>query len=248
MTKTNRPSFAGILAAAALAAAGTATSAEVVLIDFGNDTSFRGASVPGGVDGNGNSWNSVWSGAFYSNLLNSDGNATDIDFGFSSATGTDYFNGPSGPNQDPSQSVYNAAALGMLGVDEAVYDYYVNSTFEIQGLDAGVTYDLTFFGSHAFSNDATTRYTAYTDASLTSAIASVDLDVQDQAMPWLHNQDTTATLSGLTADANGIIYIGFAGANGGDGYLNALQINVVPAPGVAALLATGGLCVTRRRR
>ena len=67
-------------------------------------------------------------------------------------------------------------------------------------------------------------------------------------MPWLHNQDTTALLSGLTADADGIIYIGFYGANGGDGYLNALQIDVVPAPGAAALLAMGGLAATRRRR
>jgi hypothetical protein len=237
----------GIMAAV-FAVAGTTANAEVVLIDFGNDISFRGASVPGGVDGNGNAWNSVWSGAFYSDLVNTAGVATNIDFGFSSATGTDYFNGPSGPNQDPSQSVYNAAALGLLGVDEAVYDYYVTSTFQIQGLEAGLTYDLTFFGSHAFSNDATTRYTAYEDGSFSTAIDSVDLDVQDQAMPWMHNQDTTASLSGLTADENGIIYIGFAGANGGDGYLNAMQITVVPAPGAAVLLAGGGLIATRRRR
>jgi hypothetical protein len=247
MTKTCTRIVTGLTAAAAFAVAGTA-SAEIVLIDFGNDISFRGASVPGGVDGSGNSWNSVWSGAFYTNLLDTDGNATNINFGFSSATGTDYFNGPSGPNQDPSQTVYNAAALGLLGVDEAVYDYYVTSTFEIQGLEAGKTYDLTFFGSHAFSNDATTRYTAYSDASLTTAIDSADLDVQDQAMPWMHNQDTTASLTGLTADANGIIYIGFAGANGGDGYLNAMSITVVPAPGAAAVLTLGGFIASRRRR
>ncbi len=236
------------ITAALLAASAGIASAEVVLVDFGNDTSYRGASVPGGVDSNGNHWNSVWSGAFYTDLLNSDGVGSGINFGFSSATGTDYFNGPSGADQDPAATVYNAAALGMLGVDEAVYDYYVTSTFQIQGLEAGKTYDLTFFGSHKFSDDATTRYTAYTDGSFSSAIASVDLDVMDAAMPWLHNEDTTASLTGLTADADGIIYIGFAGANGGSGYLNAMMINVVPAPGAAVLLGLGGVATARRRR
>ncbi len=237
-----------ITTAALLAVAAGMASAEVVLIDFGNDISFRGASVPGGVDSNGNSWNSVWSGAFYTDLLNTDGVGSGINFGFSSATGTDYFNGPSGADQDPGATVYNAAALGLLGVDEAVYDYYVSSTFQIQGLEAGKTYDLTFFGSHKFSDDATSRYTAYTDGSFSTALDSVDLDVMDAAMPWLHNEDTTASLTGLTADADGIIYIGFAGANGGSGYLNAMSITVVPAPGAFTLLAAGGFLSARRRR
>jgi hypothetical protein len=247
MTRLTQHLALSLTAGAALAMGQTA-NAEVVLVDFGNDISFRGASVPGGVDPSGNSWNSVWSGAFYTNLLNTDGFGSGINFGFSSATGTDYFNGPSGADADPSLTVYDAAALGLLGVDEAVYDYYVTSTFQIQNLDAGKTYDLTFYGAHKFSNDDTTRYTAYTDATFSTAIDSVDLDVQMPGSPWLHNEDTVVTLSGLTADADGIIYIGFAGANGGDGYLNAMQINVVPAPSALALLAVGGAAATRRRR
>ena len=56
-------------ALALLIAASTnlATQGETILVDFGNDLSYRGASTPS-PDGNGNYWNSVWSGAYYPGL------------------------------------------------------------------------------------------------------------------------------------------------------------------------------------
>jgi len=243
MNRTVTTSLAA--AAATLAFAAAHARAAPVLIDFGNDDSFRGVSTPS-PDADGNFWTSVWSGAFYTDLVDADGNATTTDFGFSSAAGTDYFNGPSGATQDPTATVYDDAALGLLGADEALYDYYVSSTFQIQGLDPSFTYDLALFGSHKFNNDDVTRYTAYDDSSFTNPVASVDLTV---GVGSAHNTDTVAMLTGLVPDANGILYIGFAGANGGSGYLNAMSVTtVIPEPAAAAVGVAGlGLLLVRRR-
>lgn len=118
-------SFAARALAGLLVVTGTA-QADVILVDFGNNLSYRGTNTVS-PDANGNFWNSVHSGAFYADLVDQNNNATSMDLGFDAATGTDYFNGPSGATEDPAATVYNAGALGNLGVNEAVYDYYVNS-------------------------------------------------------------------------------------------------------------------------
>lgn len=236
--------------AAAFLAAGTVANAQNVLVDFGSSESYRGASVVG-ADDNGNYWNSVWSGAYYADMVDTSGVATTIDLGFDAAGGTDSYNGPAGPTdvtQDPSLSDYDAAALGNLGTDEAVFDFYTSSFFQIQGLDSSKTYDLTFYGSHKFSDDSVTRYAVYSDASYTTMVTSADLAIQDDASPWLHNRDTTATISGIAPQEFDILYIRFFGANGGTGYLNSMQISVVPSPSSLALLGLGGFAATRRRR
>ena len=69
--------------------------AQTVLVDFGNNTSFRGASVVN-PDSKGNHWNSIAPGAFITNLIDTKNNATTIDLGFDTPVGTDSFNGPAG--------------------------------------------------------------------------------------------------------------------------------------------------------
>ena len=228
---------------AALMTLAPAANAASILIDFGNDDSFRGVSTAS-PDVNGNHWTSVWSGAFYTNLVDTTGSPTDVNFGFSTAPGTDYFNGPSGATADPAASVYDASALGDLGIDEAVYDYYVSSNFQIQNLDLNQTYDLTFFGSHKFNNDNVTRYTVYTDATLTTPVASVDLEV---GVGPAHNEDTTVSLLGLSPSPDGILYVGFAGASGGNGYLNAMSVTSVPEPSASVLACSLAFFLVRRR-
>jgi len=132
--------------------------AGTILIDFGNNSSFRGTNVVN-PDANGNYWNSVYAGAYANNMLNSTGTASTIGLGFDSAGGTDYYNGPSGAVQDPNSVSIDAVALGMLGINAAVYDYYTSSRFTIQGLDPARTYTLTFFGSKKYATDADTIYT-----------------------------------------------------------------------------------------
>jgi hypothetical protein len=236
------------LAAVVLVLGAGAAHATTILVDFGNDTSFRGASVTN-PDGNGNFWNSIDSSVFNADMIDKGGAATTIDIGFDSVTGTDYFNGPSGATQDPTATVYNAGALGDLGVDEAVYDYYVSSTFQIQGLDPTKTYNLEFYGSHKFNpagND-TTVYTAYTDSSYSSPVVSASLLV---GVNSAHNEENTVALTGLAPQGpDNYLFIGFEGISGGNGYLNAMRIVEVPEPGSLMLLATGcGLLARRRRR
>jgi hypothetical protein len=207
-----------------LAALTLTASAQTLLIDFGNNTSFRGTNVVN-PDGNGNFWNSVDSSVYWPNLIDIDGNATVVGFGFTTATnGTDFFNGPAGTNQDPALVEIDAAALGPLGVNEAVYDFYASATFTIQGLDPLKTYNITFFSSRKFTADTTTVYTVYTSNDYLTAVASTNLMVHEPDAPWLHNSNRVATLYNVSPQFADSLWIGYRGDRGNNGYLNALLI------------------------
>ncbi len=197
-----------------------------VLIGFGNNQSYRGINTPS-PDRQGNFWNSVWAGAFNSPLTNAAGGVTTMGLGFHTAAGTDYYNGPSGATQNPSACVIDPDALGYLGVNEAVYHYYVNATFQIQGLDPTKAYALTFFGSHKYSASDYTTYSVCSDASYSRVVTSISLDVQIPGNPGAHNSNKVATISGISPQNNGIMYIKFQGTNSDStvgGYLNCMQI------------------------
>jgi hypothetical protein len=121
---------------------------------------------------------------------------------------------------------------------EAAFDYVAGPSlptnnqvrFEIQQLDPTKRYDLTFFGSHKYTIDATTVYSVYSDNTYTTLVGSVSLDVRDQTDASLHNRDTVAVLSGLAPQVSDILYVEFVGSNGSDGYLNALKLVATDAP------------------
>ena len=251
--------FTIAFALALITGVGLAASAEAatVLIDFGNNNSFRGASVPN-PDQNGNRWNSMQPGLFYTNLIDTTGAATTIDFGFSTPVGTDSFNGPAGvtSNSPLTQAEIDAAdideaALGNLGVKAAAVDFAAetNCRFEIQQLDPTKTYNLKFFGSHKFSTSDSTTYSIYTDNTFTSLVASGVLNVQQPGSPNLHNRDTVLTLSNIAPQTANILYVQFTGTTGGNGYLNSMAISEVPEPGSGlAVCALAGLMAARRRQ
>jgi hypothetical protein len=217
-------------------------NAQTVLIDFGNDASFRGLSVDN-PDANGNYWNSLRTGVFYQNLIDIDNNVTTIDFGFSTPVATDSFNGPAGPTGESTLETdvqftdIDAAALGNLGgALEAAFDYVAGPDmpgnnqvrFEIQQLDPAKKYNLTFFGSHKFSTDSTTVYSVYSDNTYSTQVGTASLDVQEPVEPFnLHNRDKVATITNLSPPANNILYVQFIGSNGGLGYLNDMQIEAI---------------------
>lgn len=205
-----------------------------VLIDFGNASSWRGVTTPS-PDINGHYWNSVWSGAFYPDMLDLDGNPTTVDFGFAldGAGGTDSYNGPAGvvtsnppTPADIARTDIDAAALGNLGVKEAAMDFYTTSRFEIQGLDPTKTYNLTFFGSHMYNeNDDITVYSVYTDGAYSALVDSNSLLVGGNGV-W--NRDTVARINDVDPQDNDILYIKFIASGGGLGYLNCMQIEEAP--------------------
>ena len=114
---------------------------------------------------------------------------------FDASAETDYYNGPSGATQNPSACVIDADALGYLGINEAVYDYYVNSSFQIQGMDPTRAYSLTFFGSHKYSASDYTTYSICSDASYSRVLTSISLYVQSPGNPGAHNSNKVATIS-----------------------------------------------------
>jgi hypothetical protein len=234
-----------------------------VLIDFGGDNSVRGVDTPS-PDLNGNFWNTITPGAFFTELRDTQNNATTIDFGFSTAVGTDSFNGPAGvtsfPDPTPAEIAatdIDAAALGILGVKEAAIDFVAGPDaadnrvrFEIQQLDPTKTYNLTFFGSHKFSTDDATVYSVFTDNTYTTLVGSATLNHQTPGSPNLHNRDQVATLSGVAPQASNILYVQFVGSGGSLGYLNSMSLTAIPEPSTL-LLAAGGVVAAvglRRRR
>ena len=224
-----------------------------ILLDFGNNASYRGHSTAN-PDVNGNYWNSVDSTVYWPNLLNADGTTSTIGFGFGSASGTDSYNGPAGdtsgqgtPNGLYTNAYVNTVALGDLGIQAAVFDFYVSSTFTIQGLDPGSLYHLTFYGSHMYNTDNTTVYTVYTSNDYATAVASNSLLV---GVANIFNADKVVTISNVAPQWANSIWIGFKGSAGGSGYLNAMRIEVVPEPAALALVLGGiaGVRLARRGR
>lgn len=237
-----------VIAAAVAAAAGT-SAGQFILIDFGTDATFRGFSVPG-PDANGNSWNSLDSFAFNTNLLDSTGAGTGVNLGFSRLEGTDSFNGPltdaSGLG-DPSLPGLGAG-LGNLAVGEAAVDYFVNPRFDLFNLDPSAQYEVTLYGGRKFGDGNTSNYAILSDNSgSATTLASLDLD-HANAGNFIANTDSVVSAI-VTPGGGGTLTIDVSGgADGGAGYLNALSIRLIPAPSSAALLGLGAIAAVRRRR
>lgn len=206
-------------------------NAQSILIDFGNDASYRGTNVVN-PDGNGSYWNSVDASTYWPGLVDINGSTTTVGFGFGTAGDTDFYNGPAGTNENPALVEIDAAALGLLGVNEAAYDFYSSSTFTIQGLDPAKTYTVTFFGSRKYVADPTTVYTIYASNDYAEAVALTALDVRSPTETWLHNSNQVARIKNIAPQFADSLWIGYQSQTGGVGYLNALLIEeyVPPVP------------------
>jgi hypothetical protein len=241
---------------AVLCLAMTAAAQQKVLLDFGTINTYRGWST-NAPDDNGNYWNAVDSSDYWTNLLDTAGSPTAIDMGFISGFvgGTDSYNGPAGATSvtgpgNASADYVNSVdvIVGDLGGSQsAIFDFFVNSGFVLNQLDPTKVYNLTFFGSHKFSTDDTTVYGTYTDGGFSQMVASVELDVQTPGSAWIINTNRVATLTNVTLQAANNVYIYYDGKNGNSGYLNTMEIEIIPEP---ALLAAGLLAwaVCARRR
>ncbi|WP_428388354.1 PEP-CTERM sorting domain-containing protein [Mucisphaera sp.] len=115
--------------------------------------------------------------------------------------------------------------------------------FKLFNLDAGNTYDFTFFASRTGVGDI--RDAKYTVKG--AASASVVLDAAN-------NTDQVAVISGISPDGNGEIFIDVEpGPNNsntvGFYYLGTLEvgINAIPEPASIGLLGLGALALLRRR-
>jgi hypothetical protein len=243
----------GVLAVAAGLAA--PANASTVLLDFGSAGTFRGVTTPG-------NWNSTAFG-FMSNLIDSTGAATTIDWAPDGLGGVDSFNSMVGATSTPPtvgeiaavDAALNKTALGLLGVAEAAIDYYVSSNgtnsdgrFHLQQVQSGQQYKLTFHASHQFVG-AQTRYSVYDDSGYLNLLGSTTLVHGNGA--GTGNVDTLASLT-LTgpSNSNNIFYVKWEGVGTStQGYINSMSIETVPEPSALALFGLGAVtCLVRHRR
>ncbi|HTS18527.1 MAG TPA: hypothetical protein VMP11_13215 [Verrucomicrobiae bacterium] len=218
---------------------------QTVLIKMGDNQTYQGTNAPS-PDIHGNYWNSVDSAQFSPGLTNIDGTvggwpwwAPEFGFETNGVGNTGASNGPAGPVPPglPVNCVIDANALGNLGIQQAVYDYYVNSEFELQGLYPSRTYTLTFFGSHSQSPSDYTIYNIYTNSSYTMLETAVAQYVQYPGNPSVPNSNMVVSATVLPG-TNGIVYVQFLGTNavgggigtnGAGGYLNCMQVTQGPS-------------------
>lgn len=196
-----------MLAAAGLVAACGSAGAQTWLIDFGADTSWRGASQVG-PDDNGNVWNSLPPYWYVGNLVRTDGEVTGAAYAVGDRPiGTDSYNGPLGDFvSDPLSPAevdfvfIDSEAIGILGGSRAAAaDYMVapDGRFAIKWLNPSLTYDATFFGSFRYAVEPTT-IAAFTDGSYATEAGSVTLDV---GTGGIYNDSQTVALSRLVPTA-----------------------------------------------
>ena len=216
---------------------------QTALIKMGDNQSNQGTNAPS-PDSNGNYWNSVDSSQFFPGLTNIDGSvgvSWAVAFGFeSNAVGnTGASNGPAGPVPPgtPANCVVDAAALGDLGIQQAVFNYYVNSEFELQNLYPSREYTLTFFGSHSQSPSDYTVYSIFTNNTYSLLETAVAEYAQYPATPSVPNSNMIVTATVLPW-TNGTLYVQFLGTNtvgggigtnGAGGYLNCMQVTQGPS-------------------
>ena len=154
-------------------------------------------------------WNNV-TGPVANNFINSIGQSTTAGLQFLTSAWNTYNSGAVTGNNSgiyPDDVIRDYYYFGIYGAPNTV-------DFKVTGLNATAKYNLTLFGSSAFSNAGDNGSTVYTFNGV-----SKSLNVQ-------YNQQNTVTFSSISPDASGNILISMSKAPGAPvGYLNALVID-----------------------
>ncbi len=154
-------------------------------------------------------WNNV-AGPVANNLLNSSNQTTSAGLQFPASAWNTYNSGAVTGNDSgvyPDAVIRDYLYFGIYGAPNTV-------DFSVTGLDAAAKYNLTLFGSSAFTNAGNNGSTVYTINGVSKSL-------------YVHyNQQNTVTFSSLSPDASGNILISMSKASGAPaGYLNALVID-----------------------
>ncbi len=140
------------------------------------------------------------------------------------------------PSSVSSDSLFGNTGTGFNGIEA------LNPTFTLSGLTVGVPYDFTFYASRGGVSDVRT-----TDYFVSGSInGTTKLNVAN-------NINNSVSVFGITPTAAGEITISLsAAADNTNGnkfiYLGALEIQSVPEPGSAVLIAGGAALILLRKR
>jgi hypothetical protein len=222
---------------------GTA-GADTILVDFGTVAGRHSVGAP---DSNGNTWDYI-TGATDNNtdLVGTDGLVTTIDLALSGFTG----GGPGTYNTGltPSPTLNGGLFAFNAVTDDAIFFTATDApVLTLSGLDPLATYDLVFYGSRVTTIERWTTYAVGAN--------SAELQTSGSSLSGNWNSSSVITLSGLAPDVNNQIVVTLSAntASGGSGsstfgYINAMQITVVPEPATLLFMATGIATLWARRR
>lgn len=218
-----------------------ALAQEAVLFDFGATLTTSPT--------NGNYWNNLPSGPSFTNFVTISNTASTWSLTFTSNVA--YGGGTWAPSPTASLGVFNVATATTDGIYYATNDiaYPAGITFKLGGLDTAKSYN---FDLYAGRDSTTTRITKYTVTGTNSTNGTLTTSGTGIGIGGVnYNNFEFLSLSNITPDGSGQIFVNLEGTTGGLGYLNAMQVTAVPEPATSALLALSGVAfagyIIRRR-
>lgn len=221
--------------------------ATTILIDFGNNgTNGVQTTSP---DANSNYWNNSYNGGYSVTDMVTTGNVgTTIDLSYTTPVTTN------------TNALGVTAAPGAFNIGSAYEDAIFTTgttagtgiTLRLSQLDSSKTYIFTFFGSRNATDSRTTNYVATGATSASGSLQTSGTNLGGSGVN--HNIANTLVLGGSNGIApngsNQIDITLFATSTDANkfGYLNTMQVAIVPEPGAALLGGLGMLVLLRRRR
>lgn len=212
-------------------------NADTVLIDFGG---LAPANPVGG------QYFNQWSPGQNINLVLASDGVTDSGWNMDSTTAgavndgispdfTPTFNGAPAPfNSDTitSDALNLTPAQGIRNV-------------RFLNLNPSLFYNISIFGAR---DAAQTRITDYSVIGSTTVSGSLQTSGTGSGTGSTYNNDTVFSVSSMAPNGSGIITIEYSVDTGDFGYLNAMQISVVPEPATLSFLLLGGVLLRLFRR
>ena len=227
---------AGVLALAiglsCVAQAGVVTS---MLIDCGPTASSGFTNLLGG-----NVWNGCFSNNYTISLLTTNGISSGISFRSEGSSGTGSWNLGATPDANLNDGKFAFKSVTQDGLFTAINEA---ATVTLSGLNADYTYNLILYGAR--TNNV--RYTTYT-------VGSSNVTLQTGSVGgW--NSSQVVSIANITPDALGQIVLSYYGSTtssgasrDSNGYLNAMEIQVIPEPATIGMLVVGAISVLFVRR
>ena len=227
---------AGVLALviglSCVAQAGVVTS---VLIDCGPTASSGFTNLLGG-----NVWNGCLSNNYTISLLTTDGSSSGISFRSTGSSGPDSWNLGATPDANLNDGKFAFKSVTQDGLFTAINE---TATVTLGGLDSNYTYNLILYGAR--TNNV--RYTTYT-------VGSSNVTLQTGSVGgW--NSSQVVSVANITPDALGQIVLSYYGSTtssgasrDSNGYLNAMEIQVIPEPATIGVFVVGAISVLLVRR
>lgn len=222
--------------------------AQTLLVDFGNNGT-NGSQTPS--PSGGNYWNNSFNGGYtVTNMVTTSNGTTTIDLTYTTAVATNTAALSVGAAPSPfnittayEDAIFTTGTTAGTGI-----------TVRFSQLDLSKTYKFTLFGSRSAADSRTTNFEMVGATTSTGSLQTSGTNLGGSGINY--NNSSVLVLggvSGLAPNASSQIDLTlFATSTDTNkfGYLNAMQIEVIPEPTSAMLIGLGlaGMAVAIRRR